>query len=70
MHRPIAAQPADQIDEPTEPTLGNTDYTAPNPPFGATFTYYLSEAPSTERETRRTTERELRERAENFLSTW
>ena len=48
-----------------KPTLGSTDYTADNPPFGATFTYYLGEAPSTERETRRASERELRERNEN-----
>ena len=49
-----------------KPTLGSTDYTAPNPPFGATFTYYLSEVPSTEREARRTTERERRERGEDL----
>ena len=48
-----------------KPTLGSTDYTAPNPPFGATFTYYLNEVLSTEREARRTTERELRERGED-----
>ena len=44
-----------------KPTLGSTDYTAPNPPFGATLTYYLAETPSTERETRRGAEKELRE---------
>ena len=44
-----------------KPTLGSTDYTAPNPPFGATFTYYLNEVPPTNRETRRETERELRD---------
>ena len=50
---------------PGKPTLGSTDYTAANPPFGATFTYYLGEAPSTERETRRAAERALRERGED-----
>jgi hypothetical protein len=44
-----------------KPTLGSTDYTAENPPFGATFTYYLNEVPSTNRETRRDSERELRD---------
>ena len=48
-----------------KPTLGSTDYTAPNPPFGATFTYYLAEVPETEREARRTMERDLRDRGED-----
>ncbi len=43
------------------PTLGSDNYTAPNPDFGATFTYYLSETPTTAREARRETERTLRE---------
>jgi photosystem II stability/assembly factor-like uncharacterized protein len=45
-----------------KPTLGTTDYTAPNPPFGATFTYYLAEVPQTELDARREMERELRDR--------
>jgi len=48
-----------------KPTLGSTDYTAPNPPFGATFTYYLDDVPETEREIRRNTERQLRDRGED-----
>ena len=48
-----------------KPTLGSTDYTAANPPFGATFTYYLSETPSTQRDARRAAEKELRERGED-----
>ena len=44
-----------------KPTLGTTDYTAENPPFGATFTYFLDEVPSTKQETRRDSERELRD---------
>ena len=48
-----------------KPTLGSTDYTASNPPFGVTFTYYLGEIPSTEREARRTAEKALRERGED-----
>jgi len=48
-----------------KPTLGSTDYTAPNPPFGATFTYYLNDVPETEREIRRNTERQLRDHGED-----
>ncbi len=48
-----------------KPTLGSTDYTAPNPPFGATFTYYLDDVPPTERASRRSAERELSERGED-----
>ena len=32
--------PSVPMQAPGKPTLGSTDYTAPNPPFGATFTYY------------------------------
>ena len=48
-----------------KPTQGSTDYTAPNPPFGATFTYYLADAPETEREARHNMERQLRESGED-----
>jgi photosystem II stability/assembly factor-like uncharacterized protein len=48
-----------------KPTLGSTDYTADNPPFGATFTYYLSEVPLTRHEARQKTEQELRARGAN-----
>ncbi len=44
-----------------KPTLGSTDYSAENPPFGAMFTYYLDDIPSTARDTRREAERQLRE---------
>jgi photosystem II stability/assembly factor-like uncharacterized protein len=37
--------------------LGEAFYTADNPPFGATFTYYLKEAIKTERERRHETEK-------------
>ena len=43
-----------------KPTLGSDDYTAPNPPFGAVFTYFLPESPTTARDSRREAERELR----------
>ena len=53
--------PSVPMQAPGKPTLGSTDYTASNPPFGATFTYYLAEAPTTMRGARHATERELRE---------
>jgi len=37
---------------------GASFYTAPNPPYGATFTYYLKDAPKTLRQTRQAAERE------------
>ena len=45
---------------PGRPTLGSTAYAAPNPEFGATFTYYLPDLPRTSREERRQRELELR----------
>ena len=42
------------------PTHGSTAYVAPNPPFGALFTYWLGEVPQTRREARREVERDLR----------
>ena len=50
---------------PGEPTLGSTDYTAPNPPFGATFTYYLSDVPTTARADRLATDEQLREQGQS-----
>ncbi len=38
---------------------GSSFYKSPNPPFGATFTYYLKEVPKTLKEQRRETEKEL-----------
>lgn len=38
---------------------GATYYTAPNPEFGATFTYYLKEVPKTAKEARQEKEKEL-----------
>ena len=43
-----------------KPTLGTDDYTAPNPDFGATLTYYLPETLTTAGETRRDAEGEVR----------
>ena len=44
------------------PTLGSTAYAAPNPDFGATFTYFLPEPPESPSDLREERERELRER--------
>ncbi len=49
-----------------KPTLGSTDYTAENPPFGATFTYYVNDLPSTTRQRRDETERSLRNQDANI----
>ena len=38
---------------------GATYYTAPNPDFGATFTYYLKEVPKTDKQIRQEKEKEL-----------
>ncbi|HKP84515.1 MAG TPA: glycosyl hydrolase [Blastocatellia bacterium] len=38
---------------------GESFYTAENPPYGATFTYYLKEAPKTRRQKRQEAEREF-----------
>ena len=38
---------------------GATYYTAPNPEFGATFTYYLKEVPKTDKQERKEKEKEL-----------
>ncbi len=46
-------------------------YTAPNPPFGAAFTYYLSESLKTRREQRRAGERKTaKEGADVFYPSW
>jgi hypothetical protein len=47
------------------PTQGSTVYVAPNPPFGAVFTYWLREAPETQAEVRREGEKALRAQGEN-----
>ncbi len=42
------------------PTLGSTAFVGENPPYGATFTYYLSAVPQTGKELRQAREKELR----------
>ncbi len=58
--------PNTPLQAPGQPTLGTTSYVAPNPPFGATFTYWLADPPETAREARRGAERAARERGEDI----
>lgn len=48
------------------PTQGSTVYVAPNPPFGAVFTYWLRETPATHAEARRAGEKELRSQGQDI----
>ncbi|MGB6991931.1 MAG: glycosyl hydrolase [Thermoanaerobaculia bacterium] len=48
-----------------QPSLGSSAFTAPNPPYGALFTYHLREEPKTAKETRREGEKELPEKGED-----
>ena len=47
------------------PSLGSTEFVAPNPPFGAEFTYYLKESPKTAKESRQENEERLDKEEEN-----
>lgn len=47
---------------PGRPELGTDDFTTPNPPHGALFTYFLREEPTSARESRQAGERALREK--------
>lgn len=45
---------------------GASFYTAPNPPYGATFTYFLKESPKTLRQKRQESEREAERKKQPF----
>ena len=45
-------------------TSGSDYFVAPNPPFGATFTYYLRDTPETDKQIRRADEKKRREAGE------
>ena len=51
--------PLRPIDSPAKNSLGETFYLAPNPPFGAVFTYYLKDALQPAAEARREEEKKL-----------
>ena len=56
-------------DEPTcKATQGDSFYTAPNPAFGATFTYYLAEEIMSSKDARRKAEKEKEEKNENVIT--
>ena len=54
------------LQAPGQPTLGTTSFVAPNPDFGATFTYWLADPPETMREERREEERAAAELGEDI----
>ena len=58
--------PNTPLQAPGQPTLGTTSFVAPNPDFGATFTYWLADPPETMRAERRAAERAARERGEDI----
>ena len=51
--------PARPLGLPEKSNLGHSFFTAPNPPFGAIFTYYLKDEIRTRKETRREAEEEI-----------
>lgn len=53
--------PSVPMQAPGKPTLGDDDFTTPNPDFGATLTYFLPEAPTTLQADRREEERAIAE---------
>jgi photosystem II stability/assembly factor-like uncharacterized protein len=51
--------------------LGESFYTAPNPPFGAVFTYYLGEELKTQRKVRQEAEKKVaRDGGDTFYPSW
>ena len=58
--------PNTPLQAPGQPTLGTTSFVAPNPDFGATFTYWLADPPETMRAERRAAERSAAERGEDI----
>ena len=55
--------PSVPMQAPGKPTLGDDDFTTPNPPVGAIITYYLPEAPQSLRQERHAAEKEIRQQA-------
>jgi len=58
--------PATLAQAPGRPTAGSDDFATENPPFGALFTFWLREAPTTAAEARRADEKARRERGEDI----
>jgi photosystem II stability/assembly factor-like uncharacterized protein len=57
--------PSEPMQASGMPSQGSTEYAGPNPPFGALFTYHVSEVPATAAEARRKRDLEARERGED-----
>jgi hypothetical protein len=53
--------PSTPLGLPEKANMGHDFYTAPNPPFGAVFTYYLKDKVQTRRERRREAEKKVAE---------
>ena len=54
------------LQAPGQPTLGTTSFVAPNPDFGATFSYWLADPPTTMRDERRAAEKSAAGRGEDI----
>jgi len=63
--------PADPLGLPGKAFLGESFYTADNPPFGAVFTYYLKDELQTKKKTRQEEEKKLAKDGKDvFYPTW
>jgi photosystem II stability/assembly factor-like uncharacterized protein len=59
------------LGEPDKASRGESYFTAPNPPFGAIFTYYLRDEIKTEKKRRQDREREIEKRGGDvFYPSW
>jgi photosystem II stability/assembly factor-like uncharacterized protein len=58
--------PYQPMQAPGQPTLGSSPFKAANPPFGATFTYFLPEDVLTAQKSRQKEEKKLRKAGENI----
>ncbi len=54
--------PSAPLGQKDKASLGGSHFTAPNPPFGAVFTYHLKDSPKSSKELRRDEEKEIREK--------
>ena len=56
--------PSSQVGGRGKGSLGESLFTAPNPPFGAVFTYYLKDAPKTKKQQRAAAEKDAEKKGE------
>jgi photosystem II stability/assembly factor-like uncharacterized protein len=62
----LGYMPSSPLGGPGKASLGESFYVAPNPPFGAVFTYYLKESAQTRRERRQAAEKEAERKGETI----